>query len=1111
MARNYKLKSKLFGLGLATLAPFSMLSAGVIFSNQASLADSTLTQTEWTDPNVGDDLITSNSFNISGTSQDGNTLASTWKAIDYDAFSVGMIIDVGSSFNNNKTRYFLDDNPGKLSDKIKEDKILMINSKYSETSTPRSAKRGYRSNEFTLKSNSYYKLSVNAKTTTNNTSGINEAYGSIYLSGLKDEKDKEVELSYTGITGAWTTYNFFLATGNEDQNVTLDLYLGKSNTEGSYGAVFYDEVKVEQYSQNAFIADCVQRGYTFQDNYESNAKIYNKFMVDRFVPLGSSLMQDQEYKYYDYNFDFEKEIGNNGLTNEWFIPANLNSPNAHAIIFDVVNGKEYFENTTKYKFVGNDFSYNMKEQKPNTQALALYTDKGFSSNITLQNTKNIEIRAHGVYKISMKVKFSEMSGAFYVNLVDEEGKILGSTSGLSTNSTNKATNDYTDVVFYVKGKALADTNINLQLALGNESSQASGCVMVDNIKIEYASSSDAEGADNYLNLEGDEVSLDFKNAYFNYTAVEDGEFTFPLTAKYWTATKPTDKTELTESGVIYLNNDQTYDKLYSKYSWASSYPGNPIQGSIDAPNNVYMLHNGNYSYQSIKSEPYTLEADKYYNLTFDYYTLDVDPAKDTQITVEVVDDNKIVLFKETLASTHNTWSSKNGNPINIDFHTALTSSHNINVIIHLGTEDDKMIGTAYLDNFAITSIDKDKFDKSTNQVDLTDYMLNLDPNGEIGSSLSTSPAYTFNVDNGSSNAMVGGIVKGQNNEFGVEYEDGNLLVLASRLSPATGSLKSNYTFKLNSGSYYKLTFTLKTNLNERPDADHEDDEKNHECKYGVKVGLTNFTLAEEIKSNEEFTDYTIYFYASTEATSNLQFSLALDKHTEGSAYLSNINFTNSSEEAYNDAKSDDNKEYNKTVFTSTYVSNDNSDTNPPTDETPDNVGDVNNMNWILIPSIITSMAVIIAVVGWLLRQVKIKKIEKIREESYDRKISLNQELIIGQAVKERDREIEKTKENIKEMQSQKQLLEEDHKQMIKDARLSSKGKITKETEKEFKSYASKLSRLQQKIDILNEQLTKIQSPEYLIAIERRIASEETKRQREAIKQKDAKQNDLDKQ
>ncbi len=1109
MARNYKLKSKLFGLGLATLAPFSMLT-GVIFSNQASLADTTATQTEWTDPNVGNDLIQSNSFVISGTSQDGNTLASSWKAIDYDAFSVGMIIDVGTSFNNNKTRYYLEDNPGKLSDTIKEDKILMINSKYSETSTPRSAKRGYRSNEFTLKSNSYYKLSVNAKTTTNNTTGINEAYGSIYLTGLKDEKDNEVELSYTGITGSWSTYNFFLATGDEDQNVTLDLYLGKSNTEGSYGAVFYDEIKVEQYSQNAFIADCIQRGYDFHDNYESNAKIYNKFMVDRLVPVGSSLMQDDEYKYYDYNFDFEKTVGNNGLTNEWFIPASLNSPNAHAIIFDVVNGKEFFESTTKYNFVGNDFSYNMKDHKPNTQALALYTDKGVPSRITVENTKAIEIKAHGVYKISMKVKFAEMTGSFYVNLVDEEGEVVGSTAGLSSNTTNKATNDYTDVVYYVKGKSLADTNLKLQLAIGNDSNDATGCVMVDNINIEYASSNDAEDADNYLNLEGEEITLDFKNAYFNYTEVADSDFNYPLKAKNWTVTKPTDKSYKVESGVIYLHNDETYNKMYSKYTWSSSYPGNPIQGSMDAPNNVYMLHNGNYSYQSIKSETYTLEADNYYNLTFDYFTLDTDPEKDTQLTVEVVDENGIVLFKQKLPSSHNTWSSKNGNPINIDFHTALTSSHNINVIVHLGTEDDKMVGTAYLDNFAITSTNKEKFDTALNKIDLTDYMLNLDPNGNIGSALTSSPAYAFSVDSGSSNAMVGGIVKGQGNEFGVEYEDGNLLVLASRLSPATGTMKSNYTFKLNSGSYYKLTFSLKTILNERPDADHENDEKNHECKYGVKIGLTNFTLVEEIKSNEEFTDYTIYFYASTEATSNLQFSLELDKHTEGSAYLTNINFTNSSEEAYNEAKADDNEEYNKTIFTSTYVSSDNSDTNPPVDETPDNVGDTNLMNWILIPSIITSVAVIIAVIGWLLRHIKIKKIEKIKEESYDRKISLNQELILGQATKERDKEIENIKNNISEMQKQKQLLEDDHKQMIKDARLSSKGKITKETEKEFKSYANKLSRLQQKIDILNEQLIKVQSPEYLIAVERRIASEETKRQREAIKEYDAKQKELGK-
>lgn len=1120
MARNYKLKSKILGLGLALVAPLSLFGGLALTKapTQTKAAESDYT-TEWSDNFDNNCPVTANSFVISGTSQEGNTLASTWKAIDYNVDSVGMIIDVGStSFNNNRNRYFLSNNPGKLNQKA-DNKILMINSKYSDNAVDHSAKRGYRSNEFTLKSNSYYKLSVDAMTTLDGLTSVNDAYGSIYLSGLVDEDGKEIKFAYEGFSGAWSTYNFFIATGDHDQNVTLDLYLGRSNTEGSFGAVFYDEIKVEQFSQNAFVADSYQRGYRFEDTYESTAKeVYNKFMVERLSPAGSSLMKN----YTNYNFDFEKELSGKALTEEWFIPTGLNSSTAHAVIMDVLQDKEGFESRTGYPFVGNDLSYDITKglDGANKQALALYTDKGVESTITVQNSQDIKIRAHGVYKISMMVKTNQISGSFYINLVendklyevyrnDKGEKVLNSTNtplksgtstGLSSNATNQAHNNYNEVSFYVKGRDLYDTNLNLQLALGNSTTPASGCVLVDNIKVEYASTSDAENADNYLNLAGDSITVDstVANPYFNDTEVATSEFAYPLTAKNWTLTNSNLENDNTVGGVVYLYNDETYNEMYSDYDWATSYPGNPLSASQDAPNNVYMLHNGNYSYQSVKSSSYTLNANSYYNLTFDYFTLNVDRDKDTQLTVEIIDENNITLYKEKLASTNNQWS-KLVNPININFHTALTSSHNVSVIFHLGTSDDKMIGTAYIDNVEFSSSTKEAFDApSSKKIDLTDYMLNLDPNGTIGSQISNSPAYSFSVDNGESNSMVGGIISGKENEFGVEYEDGNLLVLASRLSPSTGTLKSNYTFSLKSGSYYKLTFTLRTQVQERPDADHSNDDKDHKCSYGVKVGLTNFELAENLISNDEFTNYTIIFYASSDATSNLQFSLTHDKHTEGSAYLSNIDFVESTQEAYNDAKEDDKEGSEKTLFASAYTPT--ADNQPSTpDDTTNNNGDVDLMNWILIPSLITSLAVIIAIVGWILRHIKIKKIEKIKQESYDRKISLNTEAILSQASKERDDEVEAIKKNISTMEEQKLLLEEEHKQVIKDARLNSKGKITKDTEKEFKTYANKLSRLQQKIDILKEQLAKVQTHEYLISIERRIASEETKRQKDLIK------------
>ncbi len=1107
MSKKIKLKSKIMGLGLALIAPAS-LAGGLMLSQPAPQADSTSYITEWSDNTIAKSKVTSNSFAISGTYSEGNNL-SGWSAIDYDTISKGMIIDVGgTSFNNNQNQYNLSNNPGKYSGQ--DNKILMINSKHTSSAEPHSAKRGYQSSKFTLDANSYYRISVDASTSLDGFTDVNHAYGSIYLTE-HIEDNSETIMAFEGISGSWATYNFFIATGDEAKEVSLDLYLGKSNSEGSFGVAFYDEVVIEQFSQNAFIADCLTNGYAYTDNFDSSADIKTKFMVEELVAEDSALMQN----FADYNFDFEDEVQDNGLTAQWKVKNDTS--NAHAIIYDVTSaGQMKFESAdygTGYNFVGNDLSYNMTDRKENTQALALYTNKGTSGKITAYNTKAIPVQAHAIYKINLKAKVSEMTeGSFYVNLVENDTLLAtygldakditlgnGSTSGFSSNSTNNITNNYTDITFYVKGRNFYDSFVNLELSLGNDTTNASGCVIIDNITIDYATSADAEGADNFLDLETLKPTLDFKNSTFNATEVKDSEFKYPLYATDWTLTQPQNVADDVVAGIVYLYNDATYDSMYKEtYDWATSYPGNP-EDLTDAPNNVYMLHNGSLSYQSVKSSSYTLSADKYYSLTFDYYTMNKDINKDAQITVEVVDADGIVLYKEKLASTNNVWSRK-VNPVNIQFHTALTSSHDISVIIHFGTENDEMIGTAYIDNFNISESSKEVFAISSRTVDLTDYMLNLDPNNSIGYNLSDSNAYSFSSN--TTDSMVGGIVSGESNEYGVTYEGKNILVLSSRLSPSTGTIKSIYTFKLDTTTkYYKLTFDLKTDISERPNADYSNEE-DHDCAYGVKIGLTNFDLIKNLKSNEDFTSYTIYFEASSEQTSNLEFSLVMDKHYEGSAYLTNINFESSTEEIYADAKESNN--FGETVFTSKVAEADNADTETPEEDAPAGNGNFNSQNWILIPSIITGVAVIVAIIGWLLRHIKIKKIEKIKQESYDRKVSVDKDIVNKKAVAERDAELEQIKANIAELEEQKQILEQEHKANIKEARLSSKGQVTKETEREFKSYASKLSRLQQKIDILNEQLVKVNKPEYIGAIERRLVSEEARRQKEAFKAHDEK-------
>ena len=100
------------------------------------------------------------------------------------------------------------------------------------------------------------------------------------------------------------------------------------------------------------------------------------------------------------------------------------------------------------------------------------------------------------------------------------------------------------------------------------------------------------------------------------------------------------------------------------------------------------------------------------------------------------------------------------------------------------------------------------------------------------------------------------------------------------------------------------------------------------------------------------------------------------------------------------------------------------------------------------------------------------------------------------------------------MQNEKTTLEEQHKFFVQEARVANKGKITKEIEKEFKSYAASINKIEEKLAIIDEQIAAVSSPDHLIEIEKDVMQEEEyrlKQERKANieKQKEQKKADQD--
>lgn len=1108
MNNKYSVKNKCLKMTAAFLFPFALFGSGIALSQNEALADSENVEYVY-NYHESVNLTNSNFTQGSKPSQKGDSL-SGWTAIETDSKATGMLIDVGSgentdensdetsTFADNKDNYMLNNNPGS-NGSSSDTRILMINSKEKLSQKNVPAYKGYRSSEITLEKNSYYRFSVSALAMLNGDEYVN---ASIYVSGIKNKDGEDVELGYEYLTNSiWKEYFFFIATGDETQTVTLDLYLGTKSASRSEGAVFFDNASVMRYSENEFFDLCENFGYKNQDAFED----FNQetiFLIDE-LKTAKNIVTGTDA----INLDFEDAITENSDTlGDYWSLSSSDKSNASARIVNIRDMQPVdFKEMTGYGYVGNDLT------KDNSQALVLWTNSNeYSSSYVGVKSTDIAINAHNVYKISVKMKSAGIeNGSFYVKVSendaiydlyptlltnDENDKTKqyyelasNKTSGITSNVDNSWSNDYQTIEFYVKGHSVYNSFINLEFWLGDTSTSAKGCVVVDSIQIEYANYSDFSDASNKLELTSFTGSTsNITNPYFNSAEVTD-ENKYPMTATGWTATKGDE--DYNESGVVYVGSQEEYDNMYkSKYEWAGIRPA--TNSNTAMANNVYMMFNSKDSYQSVKSTAYTLAtSNDYYELSFDYYTQEFGALTSPKIKVEVVDENGIVLFSKEGLTKLNAWET-----MQVYFHLPKTVSHNVQVIVHLGEKNDKVGGIVYLDNFDISVSDETAYTNGVYKSDLTNYYFNLSTEGEVGKELSSSPAYSLEVEEVyNSNYTTetagneGGIVSGVENVYGVTSDE-NLLVITNRVE-SKSTLSSNYKVSMEAEKYYLLSFDLATLFNEGADNASTDD---HDCSYGVSIEIEGYEAVSGLVSSKDLKNYKIYYKAQSATTTPvIKFSLVSDcNETLGTALLTNFDFVESTAEAYNGAKNS--VGYKTSIFTPELAVATEEEEEPEEDTNKGNEEESNGLGnaFIVASSLITGLALIIALVGLILRKIKIKKIDKIRKESYDRKLSVNNDIVLAEAQKRRDAEVANLQKAKTVLEQDKLNLEESHKEFVRENRQT---KLSKDVEKAFKKYNSDIARVNEKINIIKEKIDYVMTAEYLLSIQRKVLMEEDDR------------------
>ena len=578
-----------------------------------------------------------------------------------------------------------------------------------------------------------------------------------------------------------------------------------------------------------------------------------------------------------------------------------------------------------------------------TSSYALLINNIASGHYGYQSSE-FTISQYGMYKLSFWAKTDSNANAtaklVEVDPYDENVGYEEQTFTISNISTSSYSNNYTngwkEYSFYIKGSPFVDTQMKLEFWLGTEGSDSSGYVWFDNIKLTKISSeqfdnnsSNGTKADLYQSTS----TLDFSNANFNIFKVEDVNQNYPCGVDSWTASNTDENAKV---GIV--NTAKTAENSALGFNLPV------LDGSTN--NNVLMINNASFQKQTVLSSSKSLDADSFYKVEIYAYANTNGSASVSLVSGDVIlgEQNQI----EDAEWTKYTFFVKTG-----------FESKSINVQLGLG-KDVACTGYAFFDRVLMTKYSEESnyttavenANNNSKIVDLNKFDFS-NTGKQIENNIYASNDFEGLLLDGESATIVAGVDKSNNN-----------LVIKSLNDEVYYRFTSNSKFKLEKDNYYQFDVTLKTNSIVQ-------DEKNTK---GAKIlfGDINSSFNQIDTKGEEKT-YSAYIKCTEEKNVSIVISLGdTDALTQGSVEISNINIAKITADDYEEA----------TKITAKNDAPDNVLTIGNTDskkdeESKDSSKSGIQFDWLLVPTIITALAIIIAVVGAIWRQYKRKHKRKI--------------------------------------------------------------------------------------------------------------------------------------
>ena len=940
--------------------------------------------------------VSSTISNSDFSSTDSATIPSprNWTYNNYtnsdNTIANGVINVYPDQFDDKMTIYHLEENPGTTepgktyAQSSEFYKHLMINGYVG------SSRANFTSSEFTLQKSSYYAITVIAKT-------IDNAMATVNLTGLSD-KGVEAGIVNFNTFGEWEEYQIFIATNNfNDEKVKLELWLGgTADYDTTTGAVFFNKVSLVRYSQSTFslevyYADLYQSGnktfvvaelsgevndsnFCINPNFEYSNIAGDFNEIAGFETISTDVIEDGSLirKIVNVNSGFTEEIlQNNSIVN----PLNNGTANNNSVLF-------LYNNSTSYQGV---------------------------------ESSDILIEKHLFYKLSVWAKSSCNTGkGGTIKLIEKDTNenvfepdtftpVTETITVPNQTSSTAPTNNWVQYSFYIEGNALKNTFVNLQLWLGLKDNASNGYVFYDNItlqKISYQNYLTGTSATNSKKYSLNNITSNsmVENGNFDLSLNESTELVYPLTARNWAQSTPDISVNVDKivSGIVNTLDDD-FDKLIEKIETLGGYVSNPqltpllktpYNSTADTQNNVLMIGNLEDTTQSFTSDNISLSAKTFYKITF-YLNSQFTPHTDNIGASIKLNSTEYSVFELKNIDTSGNWAAYT---VYLYTNTSLTT----NIELGLNT-----YGFAFFDDINISTTTENIFYSAQRNLTPSDNIFVINLNQEtfdLFTSKSVEPVNnSFNwtgISNTESTLTTFGILNSKTdvneliNGFDPQPVNGNnvLVIYSPEDTYYTASTINSY--ELQSGKNYKITVKVKTRNIIQEESNKVLDENDIAIEPGVSISLSNYEEKFTGINNNKFTnenkwvDYVFYVSPETTISTKMQISLGYENAlTSGAVYVDSIMFEELEQADYTEEVEAISSSDTKLCLTALLTNEDNEDETEPTFSG-------NNFDWLLVSTLLISVATIIAMTGVIVRKINFKGKPKVKT-SYDRRKTLN--------------------------------------------------------------------------------------------------------------------------